>query len=121
MRGDDVDYVNADGHATAAADRAEAKAIHTLLGDRAPSVRVSAPKSMTGNAFAGAGAIDAAFAALAMREGVLPPTINVDRQDPECDLRLVANTAEAEAIAVALVASRGTGGANAALVLRKAF
>lgn len=116
---DDVGYVNADGQATEQGDRAEARALRALLGDRVASVPVSAPKSMTGNALAGAGAIDACFALLAMRHGVIPPTINVDQQDPECDIRLVANSATEASIDVALVASRGAGGANAALVLKR--
>jgi 3-oxoacyl-[acyl-carrier-protein] synthase II len=116
---EDVDYVNADGHATAEGDRAEATALHRLLGERTSTVPVSAPKSMIGNALAGAGAIDIAFAALAMRHGMIPPTINLEEQDPECRLRLVANKPEEATIDVALVASRGMSGANAALVLRK--
>jgi 3-oxoacyl-[acyl-carrier-protein] synthase II len=116
----DVDYVNADGHATEHADRAEARAIERLLGERATTVPVSAPKSMTGNALAGAGPIDAAFALLAMRDGIVPPTINLERQDPECRLALQANEAANRHIDVALVCSRGTSGANAVLALRRA-
>lgn len=116
---DDVDYVNADGHATEHGDRAEARALRLLLGERAGMVPVSAPKSMTGNALAGAGPIDASFALLAMQHGVIPPTINLDEQDPECDLHVVANSAAEASIDVALVASRGAGGANAALVLKR--
>jgi 3-oxoacyl-[acyl-carrier-protein] synthase II len=116
---DDVDYVNADGHGTPLGDRAEAQALRTLLGDRVSAVPVSAPKSMTGNALAGAGPIDTAFALLAMRHGSIAPTINLEEQDPECDLRLVANRSEEATIDVALVASRGAAGANAALVLKR--
>jgi 3-oxoacyl-[acyl-carrier-protein] synthase II len=116
---DDVDYVNADGHGTPLGDRAEAQALHRLLGDRVSAVPVSAPKSMTGNALAGAGPIDTAFALLAMRHGSIAPTINLEEQDPECDLRLVANRSEEATIDVALVASRGAAGANAALVLKR--
>ena len=116
---DDIDYVNADGHGTALGDRAEARALRALLGDRAGSVPVSAPKSMTGNALAGAGPIDASFALLAMQHGAIPPTINLDEQDPECDVNLVANQPAEATIDVALVASRGAAGANAALVLKR--
>lgn len=116
---DDVDYVNADGHGTPLGDRAEAQALRRLLGDRVSAVPVSAPKSMTGNALAGAGPIDTAFALLAMRHGSIAPTINLEEQDPECDLRLVANRSEEATIDVALVASRGAAGANAALVLKR--
>jgi 3-oxoacyl-(acyl-carrier-protein) synthase len=74
---------------------------------------------MTGNSLAGTGAIDTAFAALAIREGVIPPTINVDRQDPEVGLNIVANEARQAEIETALVLARGTGGVNSALVLRR--
>jgi 3-oxoacyl-[acyl-carrier-protein] synthase II len=119
LQAEDVDYVNADGHATEHADRAEAQAIQRLLGERTATVPVSAPKSMTGNALAGAGPIDAAFALLAMQNGTVPPTINLERQDPECRLALVANEAAEAQIDVALVCSRGTCGANAVLALRR--
>ncbi|MGH3104045.1 MAG: beta-ketoacyl-[acyl-carrier-protein] synthase family protein [Gaiellaceae bacterium] len=116
---DDVGYVNADGRATAEGDRAEARALQLLLGDRVRSVPVSAPKSMTGNSLAGAGPIDVAFASLALRHGLLPPTINLDRQDPECDLRLVANQPEEATVDVVLVCARGTTGVNSALSLKR--
>lgn len=115
----DVDYVNADGRATEAGDRAEAQAIRTLLGDRADDVPVSAPKSMIGNSLAGAGALDVAFATLALRDRALPPTINVDEQDPECPIRLVTTAQRDVPLDVAVVGVRGTGGSNSALVLRR--
>jgi 3-oxoacyl-[acyl-carrier-protein] synthase II len=75
---------------------------------------------MVGNTLAGAGAIDVAFTLLAMRDGVLPPTINLEVQDPECGLDLVANGSREETVDVALVGSRGTTGVNAVLVVRQA-
>ena len=80
---------------------------------------VSAPKSMIGNSLAGAGAVDVAFAALAMRDNIIPPTINVARQDPECDIQLVTTARHDTPVDVALIVSRGTGGSNSALVLRR--
>ena len=116
---DRVDYVSADGRATAEGDHSEARAVHRALGERAATVPVSAPKAMSGNTLAGAGAIDTAFTALAMREGVIPPTININHQDPEVDLQVVANEAQRAQIDAALVLARGTGGVNSALVLRR--
>ncbi len=115
----DVSYINADGRATPEGDRTEAKAIRTLLGERADSVPVSAPKSMIGNSLAGAGAVDVAFAALAIRDNVIPPTINITQQDPLCDIQLVTTARRDMPVDVALVVARGTGGSNSALVLRR--
>jgi 3-oxoacyl-[acyl-carrier-protein] synthase II len=115
----DVSYVNADGRATEEGDRTEARAIRTLLGDRADDVPVSAPKSMVGNSLAGAGAIDAAFATLALRDGIIPPTINVTQQDPECKINLSTSARANGPVNVAVVGTRGTGGSNSALVLRR--
>jgi 3-oxoacyl-[acyl-carrier-protein] synthase II len=115
----DVDYVNADGRATVVADRSEAKAIGLAFGDRAATVPVSAPRSMMGNPLAGAGPIDLAFIAMAMRDSVLPPTINLTEQDPNCHLNLVTAIGQAANVDVALLCSRGATGVNAALALRK--
>jgi 3-oxoacyl-[acyl-carrier-protein] synthase II len=115
----DVDYVSADGRAIEAADRSEAKAIKLGLDGRGAEVPVSAPKSMSGNTLAGAGTIDTAYAALALRDGAIPPTINIDKQDPELGLNIVANEPLRTELDVALVLARGTGGVNSALVLRR--
>jgi 3-oxoacyl-[acyl-carrier-protein] synthase II len=120
LSGADVDYVNADGRGTEPGDRSEAKALGRVLGDRVEAVPVSAPKSMTGNLLAGAGPVDVAFALLAMRDGVIAPTINLENQDPECRLDVVNGAPREAAIDVALVGSRGTTGVNAALALRRA-
>jgi 3-oxoacyl-[acyl-carrier-protein] synthase II len=116
---DAVSYINADGRATEEGDRTEARAIRALLGARADDVPVSAPKSMTGNSLAGSGAIDVAFATLALRDGIIPPTINVAQQDPECDINLVTTARGDVPIEVAIIGTRGTGGTNSALVLRR--
>jgi 3-oxoacyl-[acyl-carrier-protein] synthase II len=115
----EVDYVSADGRATLEGDRSEARAIQAGLNSRGAEVPVTASKAMTGNSLAGAGAIDTAFAALALRDGVIPPTINVSEQDPEIDLNVVANEARKAEIGTVLVLGRGTGGVNSALVLRR--
>ncbi|HEY8599855.1 MAG TPA: beta-ketoacyl-[acyl-carrier-protein] synthase family protein [Thermomicrobiales bacterium] len=116
---DDVDYVNADGRGDMDADRAEAAAFGRLFGERIDNVPVSAPRSMMGNPLAGAGPIDLAFIALAMRDSVLPPTINLTEQDPACRLNLVKTLGQAANVDVALLCSRGATGVNAALALRK--
>ena len=116
----DVDFVTADGRGTEPGDRSEARALGRVLGDRIDEVPVSAPKSMVGNSLAGAGPIDAAFTLLAMRDGVIAPTINVERQDPECRLDLVAGSPREAPVDVALLGSRGTTGVNAALAIRRA-
>ena len=116
---DDVDYVNADGRATELGDQAEAAALRRVFGAHLSSVAVSAPKSMIGHAYAGAGAIDVAATALSLRDGVVPPTINVGTQDPACDLPLVMGQSREGALSVAVVAARGTSGVNSALVLKK--
>jgi len=115
----DVDYVNADGRGIAQADRAEATALGRVFGERIDAVPVSAPRSMIGNPLAGAGPIDLAFIALAMRDSVLPPTINLTEQDPACRLNLVTKVGQAANVDVALLCSRGATGVNAALALRK--
>jgi 3-oxoacyl-[acyl-carrier-protein] synthase II len=115
----DVDYVSAEGRATPEGDRSEARAILRGLDGRGPDVPVSAPKSMTGNSLAGAGAIDTAFAALALRGGVIPPTINIEQLDPELGLNVVANEPLRTELTTVLVLARGTGGVNSALVLRR--
>lgn len=114
----DVSYLHADGRGTAAGDRAEAAAVRLLFGEGGASVPVTAPKSMYGNTLAGAGPIDVALAALALRDGVIPPTINIDRQDPECAIELVT-TARETAVNAVVLGSRGTGGVNAGLALKQ--
>ncbi len=116
---DSVDYFNADGRSTANADQAEANALKVAFGDHLPNLAVSAPKSMTGSMLAGAGPVDVAFAALAMRDNLVPPTINVDHQDPACAINLVISQPRATPISTAMIGARGTGGGNSVLVLKE--
>ncbi|HEY6959816.1 MAG TPA: beta-ketoacyl-ACP synthase II [Candidatus Limnocylindria bacterium] len=115
----DVDYVNAHGTSTQANDGSETAAIKTVFGKHAYELAVSSTKSMTGHTLGAAGAIEAIFCALAMRDGVLPPTINLDHPDPECDLDYVPKVARKSAARVAMSNSMGFGGHNASLVIAR--
>lgn len=116
---DDVDYINAHGTSTELNDRCETRAIKTALGlDRARKVMISSTKSMTGHLLGAAGGIEAAVCALAIHRGVVPPTINYENPDPECDLDYVPNTAREIRVRAALSNSLGFGGHNATVLLR---
>jgi len=116
----DVGYVNAHGTSTLENDRAETVAMRRAPGDAAPGIPVSSTKSMTGHAIAAAGAIELIASLLALRDQVLPPTINFDTPDPECDLDYVPNRARNHTFDVALSNSFGFGGQNVALAVRRA-
>ncbi len=116
---EDIDYINAHGTSTPAGDLAETQAIKRALGDHASKVAVSSTKSMTGHLLGAAGGIEAIFSILAIRDQVLPPTINLDNQDPECDLDYVANEARPAKIDVAMSNSFGFGGTNGTLIFKK--
>jgi 3-oxoacyl-[acyl-carrier-protein] synthase II len=115
----DVDYVNAHGTGTALNDVVETQAIKHVFGEHASRLAVSSSKSMTGHLLGAAGAIEAAYAALALVHQVAPPTINLDRTDPACDLDYVPHTARPLALRAALSNSFGFGGTNACLALRR--
>ena len=115
----DVDYINAHATSTGLGDIAETKAIKTVFGDQAKSVSISSTKSMTGHLLGGAGAIEMAACALAMRDSVIPPTINLDNPDPECDLDFTPNAAKEKKVRIAVNNSFGFGGHNATLVVRE--
>jgi len=119
MRPEEIDYINAHGTSTRTNDRTETLAIKKAFGSHARRLSISSSKSMLGHMLGAAGAVEAAITALALQEGVLPPTINYDIPDPECDLDYVPNTARTHAIRTALSNSLGFGGANAALVLKR--
>jgi len=119
LRPEDVGYVNAHGTSTQQNDSAETAAIKTVFGDHARTLAISSTKSMTGHTLGAAGAIEAIFCLLAMRDGLLPPTINQDTPDPDCDLDYVPNTARKKQVDVSLSNSMGFGGHNAALVFRR--
>lgn len=115
----EVDYINAHGTATMLNDLAETKAIKAALGEHAQKVAVSSNKSMMGHLLGATGAVEAIFTALTIRDSIIPPTINYDTPDPECDLDYVPNVARKAEVNVALSNSFGFGGTNAALIFRK--
>ena len=117
---EDIDYICADGAATPLGDVTETKAIKEVFGRRAGGIPVSAPKSIFGNMLGACGAVDVAVTVLAMRHGIVPPTINYTTPDPDCDLDYCPNQAQAKGIQTALVINRGRGGINCVLVLHKA-
>ena len=119
MKPEDIDYVNAHGTSTVPNDRIETAAIKTTFGAHARRLAVSSSKSMLGHMLGAAGAVEAAITARALSAGIIPPTINYENRDPDCDLDYVPNTARAQAITAALSNSLGFGGINAALVLKK--
>lgn len=114
-----VDYVNAHGTSTPAGDKAETMGLKRALGDHARRVAVSSTKSMTGHLLGAAGGVEAVFTVLAMRDGVVPPTINLDNPDPDCDLDYVPHTAREMDVKVALSNSFGFGGTNGTLVFTR--
>lgn len=114
-----VDYINAHATSTPAGDIAETRAIKHVFGEYAPSVPISANKSMIGHLTGAAGAVEAAATILALRHGLIPPTINQEEPDPECDLDYVPNVARPALLSVALSNSFGFGGINAVLVFKK--
>ncbi|WP_314409162.1 beta-ketoacyl-ACP synthase II [Pseudomonas kuykendallii] len=114
-----VQYINAHGTSTPAGDLAEAMAIKSVFGDHAYALSVSSTKSMTGHLLGAAGAVEAIFSVLAIRDQVAPPTINLDEPDEGCDLDFVANQAKARPIDVVLTNSFGFGGTNGSLVFSR--
>ena len=116
---EEVGYINAHGTSTPANDKNETKAIKAAFGDHAYKLAVSSTKGATGHLLGGAGGVEAGFLALAIDEGILPPTINQDNPDPECDLYYVPNKSEKREIEVGLSNSLGFGGHNAVLAFRK--
>ncbi len=114
----DVDYLNAHGTSTPAGDIGETVGIKRAFGDAARTLAVSSTKSTTGHLLGAAGVAEAIFCALAIRDGVIPPTSNLDNQDPECDLDYVPNTARETKVRTVLSNSFGFGGTNGSLVLR---
>ena len=115
----EVDYINAHGTSTSANDKNETSAIKTALGDRAKQIPISSTKSMTGHLLGGSGGIEAVACVLSISHGVVPPTINYSKPDPDCDLDYVPNTARESKLSVVLSNSFGFGGHNVCLAFRK--
>ena len=116
LTADTVDYINAHGTSTPANDSNETAAIKLTLGERAHQIPVSSTKSMTGHLLGGSGGIEAVACVLAIKHGIIPPTINYSNPDPECDLDYVSNTAREASLRVVLSNSFGFGGHNVCLV-----
>ena len=114
----EIDYINAHGTSTPPGDLAETQAIKRVFGERAARIAVSSTKSMTGHTLGAAGAIESAYTVLAMTRGLIPPTINYEHPDPECDLDYVPNRPRPAIIRVALNNSFGFGGTNTTLAFR---
>ena len=119
IKPEEIDYINAHGTSTELNDKNESKAIRNLFGEHADKLVVSSTKSMTGHMLGAAGGIEAMFCALAIRDQVVPPTINLVNQDPECDLDYVPNTAREMKLDVVVSNSFGFGGTNGTLIFRK--
>ncbi|WP_079910298.1 beta-ketoacyl-ACP synthase II [Paenibacillus sp. 32352] len=116
---EDIDYINAHGTSTPVGDRSETTAIKKALGEHAYKVAVSSTKSMTGHLLGAAGGVEALICGLTLKHGFIPPTINLDNQDPECDLDYVPNQARQANVKVAMSNSFGFGGHNATIILKK--
>jgi 3-oxoacyl-[acyl-carrier-protein] synthase II len=112
----DIDYICAHGTSTQANDRTESAAIREVFGSRAGQVAISSPKSMVGHLIGAAGALNALICALAIRDGIVPPTINLTSPDPDCDLDYVPGTARTRPVRTAISNAFGFGGQNCAVV-----
>ncbi len=114
----DVSYVNAHGTSTPIGDAIETAALKRVFGERAKKVPVSSTKSMTGHLLGGAGGLEAGISVLALRDQILPPTVNYENPDPACDLDYVPNHARKAEVHYALSNSFGFGGTNASLIFK---
>ena len=119
LQPEQVDYINAHGTSTQAGDASETRAIKKVFGDHAYRLAVSSIKSMTGHLLGAAGGVESVATVLTLHHGVIPPTINYDEPDPECDLDYVPNKARQTKVRVALSNSFGFGGTNATLVFKQ--
>jgi 3-oxoacyl-[acyl-carrier-protein] synthase II len=119
LKPEEIDHINAHGTSTPLNDATETQAVKAVFGVHARKVPVSATKSMTGHLLGAAGSTEAIFSILSLRDGVLPPTINYEEPDPECDLDYVPNVARHKPIQVAMSNAFGFGGTNATLIFKK--
>ncbi|RUT28164.1 beta-ketoacyl-[acyl-carrier-protein] synthase II [Paenibacillus zeisoli] len=116
---EDIDYINAHGTSTPVGDRSETLAVKKALGDHAYKVAISSTKSMTGHLLGAAGGVEAVICGLSLQNGVIAPTINLEDQDPECDLDYVPNEPRQADLKIAMSNSFGFGGHNATIILKK--
>ncbi|MED3656544.1 beta-ketoacyl-ACP synthase II [Bacillus velezensis] len=119
IKPEEIDYINAHGTSTYYNDKYETKAIKTVFGDHAYKLAVSSTKSMTGHLLGAAGGIEAIFSVMAIKDGIIPPTINIETPDEECDLDYVPDKARKQDVNVVLSNSLGFGGHNATLIFKK--
>ena len=119
LKPEDIDYINAHGTSTKLNDTSESRAIKALFGEHAYKLAVSSTKSMTGHLLGGAGGVEAVYTALTIKHGIIPPTMNYETPDPDCDLDYVPNKARKGQVSVAMSNSFGFGGTNASLVLKE--
>jgi len=119
LKPEDVEYINAHGTSTPLNDLTETIAIKKVFGDRAKKIPISATKSMTGHLLGAAGSTEAIFTILAIQDGIIPPTINYEEPDPQCDLDYVPNAARRQPLNIAMSNAFGFGGTNATLVFKK--
>lgn len=119
MNPGDIDYINAHGTSTPLNDRCETAAIKTVFGEHASKLQISSTKSMTGHMLGGAGGIEAAFTALTLHNGTIPPTINLENPDPDCDLDYVPNVARETELRSAMSNSFGFGGTNGVIIMKR--
>jgi 3-oxoacyl-[acyl-carrier-protein] synthase II len=119
LKSEEMDYINAHGTSTPLNDLTETIAIKTVFGDYAKKIPISATKSMTGHLLGAAGSTEAIFTLLAIRDGIMPPTINYEEPDPQCDLDYVPNMARRKLLKIAMSNAFGFGGTNATLVFKK--
>jgi 3-oxoacyl-[acyl-carrier-protein] synthase II len=119
INANDIDYINAHGTSTPLLDPMELEAVKIIMGDHINNMCMSSTKSMTGHLLGAAGAIEALFSVLAIRDQIVPPTINLDNPDPECDLDYVPHTARQQQLNIAISNSFGFGGTNGTLVFKR--
>jgi len=118
-RPEEVDCINAHGTSTKLNDAAETRAAKVVFGDRAYKIPISSNKSMIGHLACGAGAVEAIAAVMTVKEGIIPPTVNYETPDPDCDLDYVPNKARYQPVNTCLSNSFGMGGQNCSLVIKR--
>jgi len=119
LKPEEIQYINAHGTSTQLNDLNETQAIKTVFGETAKKIPISATKSMTGHLLGAAGSTEAIFTILTIRDGMIPPTINYDEPDPECDLDYVPHVARRQSIDAGMSNAFGFGGTNATLIFKK--